>query len=672
MDIQSTELESAFQLYPMLIPGWRPSVRPTGIAHGGIPQSIYQAPDGLFMVIDPLTTLSAPMAAYDTVELWINGKATSVIKIIQPGEENKRIALSLPPGWLNDGINKAFYRVERPGGNFECSEPVLDLLYHNPAPGYPAPGGMTVSHPANVGPAEAAAGVEITAAVSFTRLYDEVTLTVGTWSRSITVTDVTKPLAWTLTAADFQQIGDNPQTPVSARVVDQLGNSNLSATTFMNIHAGQSRYVVAFLNGPYSVAPGGRVKDIELSLTQEGQGTAGTISVILPAGTLYPDGTGGARNFPTRADGTLTVEGIKGTITPGTYTFTASSGESMASESLRVTAYGHSDVIAVGPNIRDITCSADGARVYVAPVNNNSIAVIDTEKTIVERYIPVQADGWIHHVLSRDGKRAFAGNIPEQRLYVLDIERSAIIASFPVGNAPFNVALNQDESLAFVSNLHGASVDVIDLQRSQVIKRIPVGQYPYQCVAHPDGKFMYLCMMDANSIVVIDVQTLLVVRSIRLKSSPLNLAITPDGNSIFVNVHTSASTDDILQVNAHTGAVIRTFPFNDMARGVVVNHAGTQAYCCNLHTDTVSIIDIASGAVRRVRVGRLPVSIAVSPDDSLGYVSCSLAGTVHIISLQSTGLMGVSGEQEAEIFEPKPWTPAVGDDPFLGSNTFLR
>ncbi|WP_277758244.1 hypothetical protein [Pseudomonas sp. A34-9] len=239
MDIQSTELESAFQLYPMLIPGWRPSVRPAGIAHGGIPQSIYQAPDGLFTVIDPLTTLSAPMAAYDTVELWINGKGTSVIKIIQPGEENKRIALFLPPGLLNDGINKAFYRVDRLGGNFECSEPVLDLLYHNPAPGYPAPGGMTVSHPANVGPTEAAAGVEITAAVSFTRLYDEVTLTVGTWSRSITVTDVTKPLAWTLTAADFQQIGDNPQMPVSARVVDQLGNSNLSATTFMDIHASQ-------------------------------------------------------------------------------------------------------------------------------------------------------------------------------------------------------------------------------------------------------------------------------------------------------------------------------------------------------------------------------------------------------------------------------------------------
>lgn len=635
MDIQSKDLAGAFQLYPMIIPGWRDAVLPAGVAHGGIPQSIYQEPKGLLMVIDPQTTLSQAMAAYDSVVVWLNGEQTSVGTIIQPGEEGDRIALYLPPGLLMNGINHLFYRWTRSSGNFEDSKPILDVLYHDPAPGYPAPAGIVVTHPARVGPTEAAQGVAVTFGISFPRPYDKVTLTVGTWSHTITVADPAQPITLKLTATDFQQIGDNPQMPIKVRVVDQLGNSNVSATTFMDIHASQSRNVVAFLNGPYRVAAGGRVKDVELSLTQEGQGTAGTISVILPAGTLYPDGTGGARNFPTRADGTLTVEGIKGTNTPGTYTLTASSGGSTATESLRVTEYGHSDVIAVGPNIRDITCSPDGARVYVAPVNHTSMAVIDTEKTIVERYIPLHTNGWVHHVLSRDGKRAFGGSNQDQKMYVLDIERSAIIASFPVGKAPFNVALNQDESLAFVSNMYDASVDVIDLQKLQVIKRIPVGIYPYQCVAHPDGKFMYLCVRDSKSIVVIDVQTLRVVRSIRLNSTPLHLAITPDGNSIFVNVFIDLQIEDILQVNAYTGAVIRTIRFNGLARGVVLNHAGTQAFCCSPQTGTVSIIDIASGVVRTVRVGRWPLSIAVSPDDSLGYVSCQLDGTVHIISLQS-------------------------------------
>ena len=239
MDIQSKELDGAFQLYPMIIPGWRDSVLPAGIAHGGIPQSIYQQPKGLLMVIDPQTTLSQAMAAYDSVVVWLNDEETSVGTIIQPGAEGDRIALYLPPGLLVNGINQLFYRWKRSSGNSEDSRPILDVLYHNPAPGFPAPAGITLIHPVSVGPTEAAQGALINFRVSYPRAFDKVTLTVGTWSRTITVTDPTQPITLTLTAADFRQIGDNPLTPVSARVVDQLGNGNSSATTFMDIHASQ-------------------------------------------------------------------------------------------------------------------------------------------------------------------------------------------------------------------------------------------------------------------------------------------------------------------------------------------------------------------------------------------------------------------------------------------------
>jgi hypothetical protein len=239
MDIQSEDFAGAFQLYPMIIPGWRGTVLPAGIAHGGVPQSIYQEPRGLLMVIDPQTTLAQAMAAYDSVVVWLNDEETSVSAIIQPGEEDDRLALYLPPGLLRNGINHLFYRWTRSSGNFEDSRPILDVLYHNPAPGFPAPAGITLIHPVSVGPAEAAQGALINFRVSYPRAFDKVTLTVGTWSRTITVTDPTQPITLTLTAADFQQIGDNPLTPVSARVVDQLGNGNSSATTFMDIHASQ-------------------------------------------------------------------------------------------------------------------------------------------------------------------------------------------------------------------------------------------------------------------------------------------------------------------------------------------------------------------------------------------------------------------------------------------------
>ncbi|WP_192560332.1 Ig-like domain-containing protein [Pseudomonas allokribbensis] len=233
----SPQVTAGLLLVPMFIPGWRAPVLPAGVFHGGIPQSIYQPPSGLYMVIDPVTTLSTTLAVGDSVELWHNGQPTGVIKNIKKGEENDRIEMDLPPGWLVDGQNDLFYRVTRPSGNYEDSTPILNVLYHDPAPGYPAPAGITITHPAFVGPTEAAAGVVFLFNVSFARQHDEIVLTVGVWKTTIKVTDPTKPITVTLTAADFKLIGDNPNTPVRCVVTDQLGNRNQSATTFMNIQA---------------------------------------------------------------------------------------------------------------------------------------------------------------------------------------------------------------------------------------------------------------------------------------------------------------------------------------------------------------------------------------------------------------------------------------------------
>ncbi|WP_423205387.1 hypothetical protein PGC34_11195 [Pseudomonas kribbensis] len=232
INVNSTQADSALALLPMFVPGALTSVQPTGFAHLGAPLVIYPATTGLAMVIDPVTTLSTTLTAFDTVVIWLNGQPTSAIKIIQPGEENDRILMYLPPGLLVNGINTMFYRVTRPSGNFEDSTPILNVLFNNPAPN------ITVSHPASIGPGQPAV---ITLTVGYARPYDTVTLTIGTWSITFTNPDPTKPITHTLTAAELQQIGDGTHS-VSARVIDQLTNSNVSPTTSITISANQKVY----------------------------------------------------------------------------------------------------------------------------------------------------------------------------------------------------------------------------------------------------------------------------------------------------------------------------------------------------------------------------------------------------------------------------------------------
>lgn len=784
MDNKSEEQVEILQLSPMIIPGWEDPVLPPGVAHGGISRSIYPDPEGLLMFIDPFTKLliatgkyENAMAVGDNVTVWLNGEKTSASKTIEAGEESERISLRLESGLLVNGINEMFYRVTRLSGNPNDSEPILKLLYHNPAPGFPAPAGFTIAHPASVGPTEAAQGVVISFKISYARPYDKVTLTVGTERRTITVTDPAQPITLTLTAADFQQIGDNPQTPISARVVDQLGNSNLSATTFMDIHASQRlleqaifrenqgdnnddpNYVdlekinsgslwalvhlieqvwsandkirlkftaqlggrevashedtlevtqvpayffwdipiakvipdsevtviyeqlrggevigisraataqvrgqsvpdveVKFLNDPFTVAPLGRVKDIRLSLTRAGQPIAGIITVTLPAGSEYDDGVKGAREFPTQADGTLTIRGVRGARTSGAYELTAANGGAVATAALTITAYGYLGSIFMPSGVTGITLSPDGTRAFTH--GSSAVYVIDTgnSQVIGQTPIPQQASQW-EIALNYDGSRAFACN-SVGTVSVIDTGSSTLIANIPVGAQPIGIVMSQDGSRAFVSNWNGNIVAVIDTLAFRVTATIPVGVHPRGIDRTPDDSLVLVVNYESYSVSVIDTRKLTVIRTVSTPMKPYGVAFSPDGDSFYVAGGVSGQ-GTVVQFNTHTWAPGKRIALNDIARGIVFNHAGTRAYVA---AGPVYTIDTSNfEVITSTPVGALAMEIAISDDDSRAFVACD-RGTVSVISLLPgvAGINAQNGEGETE-FNALPWEPIPGD-----------
>jgi hypothetical protein len=225
--------DAVLKLSQMDINGMKEDVLPAETYYGGIPLSIYSSLIKLYMTIDPSMTLSNLLGVNDTMELWVNGKQTSVIRIIRPGEENATISMELPWGWLDDGANTMFYRVTRPGSHNHSDSDPVNLLFHYPA------STITVSHSPSVDPAQPGTGL-FTLTRNYPRAYDEVTLTVGTWSTPIP--HPANPMIYTLTDDDLQLIGDGTH-PVSARIVDQLGNISVSPTSSIVIGPAPAEWV---------------------------------------------------------------------------------------------------------------------------------------------------------------------------------------------------------------------------------------------------------------------------------------------------------------------------------------------------------------------------------------------------------------------------------------------
>jgi hypothetical protein len=278
VDIQSLVLNESFVLFPVFLPGWISPIKPPERANGGVPRSLYDdKPTGLQCVVDPWSEMQSrnqTMEAFDSVALFINNELTQVDSAtVQPGDEQKRIALNVPHGHLNHGVNRLYYKVTRLGGNVETSRDLL-VLYH-----LRAPANLDLMIPPDVvangvSAEQAAQGVEF--GFTFTPLepFSLVRFRIGNELYTREVTSPPTPVTVTLFTADFQKIGDG-KIELDFVVTDQLGNSSTSTVKTLDVH----------LSRPLEL-PAPTVRG------QTGNNFSPTqpeIRVLVPQGSLLPD-----------------------------------------------------------------------------------------------------------------------------------------------------------------------------------------------------------------------------------------------------------------------------------------------------------------------------------------------------------------------------------------------
>ncbi|WP_439878941.1 hypothetical protein [Pseudomonas prosekii] len=259
---------SVFVLYPVMVPGWATPVQPSGIADGGISRDLYaQVPEGLLCLVDPWIEFSStvgslqvseafslsPLAVDDRIDLYLEGRSRPLAgKTIEEKEADQRIRLYLPPGHLREGVNKIWYRVTRPSGNYQNSR-ALSVLYHLRGPEAPRlefPADVIAS---GIDTARADAGVDVRFHYGYMRPYDLIELTGGlAFAERPVVDGETSPVTETYFTDFFQRVGDDPATHFWYWVFDQLGNKAQSEVTNIDVHLQQTTLMPPALFGATS------------------------------------------------------------------------------------------------------------------------------------------------------------------------------------------------------------------------------------------------------------------------------------------------------------------------------------------------------------------------------------------------------------------------------------
>jgi YVTN family beta-propeller protein len=217
-----------------------------------------------------------------------------------------------------------------------------------------------------------------------------------------------------------------------------------------------------------------------------------------------------------------------------------------------------------------------------------------------------------------------------------------------VGPFPQDVSVSPDGSVLYATVTGGDTgpggsdkVAVISTATNRVTGDIRVGNAPRQVVFSPDGSYAYVTTQDG--IYVIDAASSSVVHVFRASrhdpQGPQGIAVSADGRTLYV---TYPAANSVRELNAATGATLGKTTVG--AEPYAVTTAGASLYVADTNQDEVSVVSTATGKVTHtIAVGRLPMSIAATPDGSQIWVGNGLSGSVSVISVASGRVIATLG-----------------------------
>jgi len=237
-------------------------------------------------------------------------------------------------------------------------------------------------------------------------------------------------------------------------------------------------------------------------------------------------------------------------------------------------------------------------------------------------YVPIFGDG-IH------GRNPNPGHV----LCVIDCRNRKRLADIDLSpySAPHTVRLGAD-GLIYITCENSAKVAVIDPKTQKMIDAIDSGSTNGHrlCISN-DGKRLYTDNEEDATVSVIDVPNRKLLGKINMPQAIAGIAVSGDGKTV---VAVSDESPVLFMIDTAKGSVVRTLPLEGVPKAAQIARYSPDdrlLVVSSLNSNTVSLIDTASGAQTAVPVGSQPMDFAFRGDEI--FVGCQGDGSMHVIDV---------------------------------------
>jgi YVTN family beta-propeller protein len=278
-------------------------------------------------------------------------------------------------------------------------------------------------------------------------------------------------------------------------------------------------------------------------------------------------------------------------------------------------------------------------RALVTHQTDNTVSVLDLQTGQTVRSIPVGRNPRAIS-LAPNGQRAFVCNQDDSTVTVIDAATYTTVgAPIPVAASPDSIAITPDGERAFVMSGVEAKLSVIDLALTQVIATVALPDRGNSVILSADGKKGYAIVGPAHMVAIFSLDTLTVTKVVAARSGPQYMALHPSQPRAYISFPDEGAVREFDTNNDQfTGVVVDT---GTWAQNLCFSPDGSHLYVCNLHNNTISVVDSATNTVvATISNLPLPMSPVFTSDGSRLVVASYTGSTVALIDPVSNLILG--------------------------------
>jgi YVTN family beta-propeller protein len=272
-----------------------------------------------------------------------------------------------------------------------------------------------------------------------------------------------------------------------------------------------------------------------------------------------------------------------------------------------VTSDGYHEVsrVHVGRAPHHLIVSPDGRTLLIAMSAGNELVFVDRSTGVEAKRI--EASDPYQIGFSPDGKWFVAASLRLDRIDIYDANNFQVVHRLPAATMPSHIAFSRDSGTVFVTLQGTGSLVAIDLAAGKALWTVPIGSTPAGIITRPTGTLL-AGIMGSDYIAEIDPHDGHIIQKIHTGNGAHNFLASPDGKTLYV---TNRVAGTISVLDAGTLAITATLTAPGGPDDMALSPDGKELWVTDRWHASVGVIELASGTLKTIPVGRSPHGIFV-------------------------------------------------------------